>query len=55
MSMYRRNQLSTLPLKTPNWLKLYRVLGGLEGEIDGLLVEFQELAIGLQQTHAQTT
>ncbi|GAA5900360.1 uncharacterized protein JCM6883_002821 [Sporobolomyces salmoneus] len=43
-----RHQFSTLPLKTPNWLKLYRVLKQLEEEIDLSLQEFQELIVRLQ-------
>ncbi|GAA5911037.1 hypothetical protein JCM5296_004603 [Sporobolomyces johnsonii] len=48
-----RQQLKTLPVRTPTWLKLYEVLVQLEKEIDETLPEFQELALGLQSpSHA---
>ncbi|CEQ39923.1 SPOSA6832_01500 [Sporobolomyces salmonicolor] len=48
-----RQQLKTLPVRTPTWLKLYEVLVQLEKEIDEILPEFQELALGLQSpSHA---
>ncbi|GAA6026987.1 hypothetical protein JCM8097_006018 [Rhodosporidiobolus ruineniae] len=43
-----RQQLKTLPVRTPTWLKLYEVLVQLEKEIDATLPEFEELAITLQ-------
>ncbi|GAA6023700.1 hypothetical protein JCM10207_008753 [Rhodosporidiobolus poonsookiae] len=43
-----RQQLKTLPVRTPTWLKLYEVLVQLEKDIDETLPEFQELAITLQ-------
>ncbi|GAA5978878.1 hypothetical protein JCM11641_003599 [Rhodosporidiobolus odoratus] len=42
-----RQQLKTLPVRTPTWLKLYEVIVQLEKEIDEVLPEFQELAITL--------
>ncbi|GAA5931302.1 uncharacterized protein JCM15063_001430 [Sporobolomyces koalae] len=48
LTVVLRNQLKNLPLDTPNWLKLYNVLIELEAEIDQSLVDFQELAFGLQ-------
>ncbi|GAA6006398.1 hypothetical protein JCM11491_004940 [Sporobolomyces phaffii] len=50
-----RHQFSTLPLDTPPWLHLYRVLKQLELEIDALLVEFQNLALELRQQHQSRT
>ncbi|GAA5996317.1 uncharacterized protein JCM10292_007531 [Rhodotorula paludigena] len=42
-----RQQLKTLPIRTPTWLKLHEVLIQLEKEIDEVLPEFQELAVTL--------
>lgn len=42
-----RQQLKTLPVRTPTWLKLYEVLVDLEKEINETLPEFQELAVML--------
>lgn len=47
LSLRRRQQLKTLPVRTPTWLKLYDVLVQLEKEIDETLPEFQELAVVL--------
>ncbi|GAA5841534.1 hypothetical protein JCM11251_001254 [Rhodosporidiobolus azoricus] len=47
-----RQQLKTLPVRTPTWLKLYEVLVQLEKEIDETLPEFQELALTLQNPSA---
>lgn len=47
-SPFRREQMKTLPVKTPTWLKLYDVLVQLETEIDAVLPEFQALVLGLQ-------
>ncbi|GAA5868425.1 hypothetical protein JCM8547_006271 [Rhodosporidiobolus lusitaniae] len=46
-----RQQMKTLPVRTPTWLKLYEVLVQLEKEIDETLPEFQELAVTLQHPH----
>ncbi|BGP13921.1 hypothetical protein JCM10213_002565 [Rhodosporidiobolus nylandii] len=43
-----RQQLKTLPVRTPAWLQLYEVLVQLEKGIDETLPEFQELAVTLQ-------
>lgn len=45
--MCSRQQLKTLPIRTPTWLKLYEVLVDLEKEIDETLPEFQGLAVML--------
>ncbi|BGP53951.1 hypothetical protein JCM8202_006144 [Rhodotorula sphaerocarpa] len=47
-----RQQLKTLPLRTPTWLKLYEVLVDLEKEIDETLPEFQGLAVMLSNPAA---
>ncbi|BGP38028.1 carboxypeptidase Y-deficient [Rhodotorula kratochvilovae] len=47
-----RQQLKTLPVRTPTWLKLYEVLVQLEKEIDETLPEFQELAVILSNPAA---
>ncbi|GAA5989402.1 hypothetical protein JCM10908_001297 [Rhodotorula pacifica] len=47
-----RQQLKTLPVRTPTWLKLYEVLVELEKEIDETLPEFQELAVMLSNPAA---
>ncbi|ORY58668.1 FYVE zinc finger-domain-containing protein [Leucosporidium creatinivorum] len=47
-----RQQLKTLPVRTPTWLKLYEVLVQLEKKIDEVLPEFQELVLGLQKPSA---
>ncbi|GAA6051153.1 hypothetical protein JCM3770_002565 [Rhodotorula araucariae] len=47
-----RQQLKTLPVRTPTWLKLYDVLVQLEKEIDETLPEFQELAVILSNPAA---
>lgn len=46
-----RQQLKTLPVRTPTWLKLYEVLVDLEKEINETLPEFQELAVMLSYIH----
>lgn len=43
----RRQQLKTLPVRTPTWLKLYEVLVQLEKEIEEVLPEFQELVLSI--------
>ncbi|GAA5938346.1 hypothetical protein JCM3775_000869 [Rhodotorula graminis] len=47
-----RQQLKTLPVRTPTWLKLYDVLVQLEKDIDETLPEFQELAVVLSNPAA---
>ncbi|GAA5965321.1 hypothetical protein JCM8115_002254 [Rhodotorula mucilaginosa] len=47
-----RQQLKTLPVRTPTWLKLYEVLVDLEKEINETLPEFQELAVMLSNPAA---
>ncbi|GJN88498.1 hypothetical protein Rhopal_001464-T1 [Rhodotorula paludigena] len=47
-----RQQLKTLPIRTPTWLKLHEVLIQLEKEIDEVLPEFQELAVTLSNPAA---
>ncbi|GAA5835296.1 hypothetical protein JCM9279_004500 [Rhodotorula babjevae] len=49
-----RQQLKTLPVRTPTWLKLYDVLVQLEKDIDETLPEFQELAVVLSNPAAAT-
>ncbi|SCV66929.1 BQ2448_5575 [Microbotryum intermedium] len=49
-----RQQLKTLPVRTPTWLKLYEVLVQLEQEIEKILPEFQELALGLQNSSTRS-
>ncbi|KAM0792406.1 hypothetical protein ACM66B_005085 [Microbotryomycetes sp. NB124-2] len=49
-----RQQMKTLPVRTPTWLKLYEVLVQLEKEIEAVLPEFQELVLGLQKPASVT-
>ncbi|GAA5947238.1 hypothetical protein JCM3765_001585 [Sporobolomyces pararoseus] len=53
LNIVLRHQLANLPLETPNWLKLYRVLKTLETEIEQSLIEFQQLANQLQKSHSK--
>ncbi|KAK4053018.1 carboxypeptidase Y-deficient [Microbotryomycetes sp. JL201] len=49
LNIVLRQQMKTLPVRTPTWLKLYEVLVQLEKEIEAVLPEFQELVLGLQK------